>query len=65
MAAMQCEVKGCSHQTQGQCTECSRYFCSDHIEKCDLCQANVCFECREQHIANNPLHEEGEGPPPA
>ena len=23
------------------------------------CQAFVCFECRDEHDANNPLHQEG------
>lgn len=60
---MQCAIKGCSHEARKQCTECSRYFCNDHIETCNWCQASVCFECRDQHESSNPLHEEG-GPNP-
>jgi hypothetical protein len=54
---MKCTTPGCSHQAHTECSECSRTFCDKHIERCDLCQAFVCVECRDEH-ASSPQHEE-------
>jgi len=54
---MQCSSANCSHKADKQCIECSRYFCADHVEICDFCEAPVCHDCREAH-QSNPLHDE-------
>lgn len=56
---MRCKTSGCSQEASRECCECSRHFCSDHIEKCEWCQQYVCFECRDQH-ESNPMHEEAQ-----
>jgi hypothetical protein len=56
---MKCATDGCSHEGRRECSECSRNFCDAHIETCSLCQELVCFDCRDEHDANNPQHEEG------
>ena len=58
---MKCATAGCTREGRRECSECSRNFCDAHIETCSLCQEPVCFECRDEHDANNPLHEEGPG----
>jgi len=58
IASMKCSTSGCSRGPQQQCSECSRYFCSSHIEKCDFCEAYVCFECRDTHQSSSPQHQE-------
>jgi hypothetical protein len=54
---MQCAVEGCSAKADQQCAECSRNFCEKHVDTCELCNATVCFDCRDAHEAS-PLHEE-------
>jgi len=54
---MKCSRHGCSGKAEKQCAECNGYFCSEHIEICDFCEAPVCHDCREVH-QSNPLHEE-------
>jgi len=56
---MKCATAGCSHEGRRQCSECSRNFCNAHVETCSWRQTFVRFECRDEHDANNPLHEEG------
>lgn len=56
---MKCATSGCSHEAPKQCSECEEYFCDQHVELCNWCQAYVCSECRDEHESNNPLHEEG------
>jgi hypothetical protein len=56
---MKCATAGCSREGRRECSECSRNFCDAHVETCSWCQAFVCFECRDEHDANNPLHDEG------
>lgn len=55
---MRCATKNCSQDAKKQCADCSHLFCDHHIESCEWCQAYVCFECRDEHQANNPLHSE-------
>jgi len=50
---MKCAKQGCSHEAR---IECSRRFCERHVERCDLSQADVCLDCREEH-QSNPQHE--------
>ncbi len=55
---MKCAIEGCSHEARQECSECSRHFCNKHIETCSWCQETVCSDCRDEHEANNPLHDE-------
>jgi hypothetical protein len=59
IVTMKCQSKGGSHKASRECSEYTRRFCNSHIEKRDLCQSYVCFECRDAR-ASNPLHDEGE-----
>ena len=54
---MKCVMPGCSHEACRECSECSRNFCDKHAERCDLCEAFVCLECRDEH-ESSPQHEE-------
>jgi hypothetical protein len=54
---MKCTTQGCSHQAHTECSEYSRGFCDKHVERCDLCHALVCVECRDEH-ESSPLHDE-------
>lgn len=53
---MKCATPGCSQEARRECIECSRHYCDRHVEWCELCQANVCLDCREEH-QSNPQHE--------
>lgn len=46
---MKCATLGCLDEARRECTVCSRSFCDKHAEKCGLCEAFVCFECRDVH----------------
>jgi hypothetical protein len=55
---MKCATAGCPHEAQQECTECSRKYCNQHVETCSWCQEPVCLACRDEHQANNPMHDE-------
>ena len=56
---MRCAVEDCTHEAKRQCADCTRRFCGKHVKACHWCSAFVCFACREEHQAQDHLHEEG------